>query len=1172
MGVNRAKGIFLDAFLTIRASVSPGDLANIGDDRRALARSLLCAYWLSPERGEKVTACPYLIDPDERQNRFREHLSGCGLSNPEIDEWVVDAKTAVECALGEGTAIIDRRQGWLDFAQECKIGTDSLEPLEDMLGGMLKAVEPHGTQLASSIISILFAPGESEDDETDASLVQNSLNAPARDWVSNRYGAGKGTDWAGVAKKEDALTSVVIKAGANIAGLFASMAGALEPVSSGGDPIKIVLESRKKPGRKDKLTLRLERMAESCKLDPSASISDDDADKLSKLLGDVEGTRLKIGKKGTRPWSEAIRLRIEKANFIGNWRDIGVDGQCEIVVGAAAAVIPQTTNIRKRVDELLKLDDDIKVGRDELADGPLKTLEEYERERAEESGGPYRIRRKATRNSADVISEWKGLATAEDRLVAVSELQADSAITGRAFGDHALFKWIAGHVDDLGGLDGLGKLLGNYAELVDKEERQQRLKLPAICHPDPAQHPLWVRFGTNVWPAKWNVQGVPGRVTFNKVWDGASLRRVTGRMVSARMRKDRGDYPGRPRAARRDRLGRLAVGGSDVASVAAKQDWTSAQLYCERGSDPGRDSLPRWHVSLSLRLKPAGPAITWREKKGLIPVRNLKGRWPKEDDLAPGWRVLGIDLGIRAEASYAVLHVCDENEVVAVCKKDSQPQPDAGTISVEIGGPDGSSCVYRRIEGTDLWARRDGSSSGNVVVGQRSYHPSLSEKLLAQRVAGCVGEDYRPQTTQKELAHQVLKNFKRWMLLHGFLARVAASLGSHDDALPIKRLYDRWKRIAEENQTHRVSGLWNESCSGVAVDANGNVTDIRMWLAAMEKNRTGLADKAATLWTEEDEILRSVWRGVRTMVIGGLLAESPARRLGFDGPVQFRGVRWLSPLDRLNLLYDLYRNSARVFARPTPDGPRGTELPDGFGAEILELRKAIRDDCSKQIASAIVRTALVNRCHGIAFEDLSKYRTDEKRGHVENRKVSLWGKADTGKYLNELCELHGLALKSVNPFGTSQESFALKERGVRVHLTPAADLTGKNKFAEQWSKKIETARRAETKAKKDGGELWPLHQAVLDVDSAINSGKPPTPGNDCNVPVPDRGGTHLAFPIDAHPSEWRLEDADQNAAANIALRALTPYAQKTSEGSAPSSKPKNRQAKAQKALRSRLPK
>ncbi len=1166
-----AKSIFLDAFLTIRAAVSPADIDRMPEEGRPLGRSLLAAYWLSAERGVDVPT-QYVIDWDKRIDCFKHLLQGSGLGEEKIEEWIADTQLVLESALGDGTLIVDRRSAWCDFAKSCGIKTNSVEALEDTLGDIFRAVEPKvkGAAARPRIVDILLAPGEGED-AADGLIVQGRLNGPARSWTSNRFGTGQGADWTKQAKKVEAIATVPLNAGGSILSLFEKWAESLEGEGVSDESIRSVLDALKKPGRKDVLTKKLEELANRTKIDSNESLTEDDVIQLqSELNPDI--SRLKIGQKGLRPWSDWIARRVDEAGCRAPWDTIGIDGQTEIIAGAAAVLIPQTTNVRKRVAEMLLLYREIEKQRGALTTEAHKLLENYEDKRSQETGGPYRIRLKAIRNRDDVVAEWKGLISSEERIAALRILQGDAEVNHIPIGDNALFEWIASHLEALGGIDTLSEVLRDHVDLGNKTDRLQRLKLPAVCLPDPESHPLWVRFGTNAWKLKYS-SARSDLIVFPKVWSATSMEKVNGRIVSARMRRLGEDYPGLPRAARRDRLGRLAVGGSDVASVAAKKDRSSCQLHCETSADVGKGNLPKWYVSISLKLEPAGPALAWREKHGLNQAVKSERRWPKAVELAPGWRVLGVDLGIRADASFAVLHVCDNGEVDNVSRHQGIPIPTSDVLYVEAGEID-----YRRIEETKLWARRDGLMSGCVVVGQpsdpsrpakqRSYHPSKSEKELARLIAERIGESQNRCLSQVEMARDVLWRFKKFAILHASLARLAASLAIHPDAVPLNRLIDRWKKDAEQHQSHPIGKLWNQ----VSSSSNSDSYASDEILARLHEPdvRGKLADQAKEMWVREDEVLRSLWRAVRAMVLGGTISEIRANIAGFERIPRFRGVRWSSPLDRLNLLYDLYRNGARVFGRPTPLSPLGTELPEDFAKEIRELRENVRSDASKQIASAIVRTALLMKCQGIALEDLSKYRMDEQRGHVENRKLLLWGKAEIAKYVRELCDLHGLALKMVNPWGTSQEAFTRKVKGVRVRSVKGAELyESTTKAAQRWKKQVDTAKRAQAKVQKKNSPLRPIHHATLAVALAIEAGELPLSG-EADIFIPDRGGRYLAYPFDADPLEWKVEDADQNAASNIALRALTPFAKSSSLKSEGTERSNKRATKPTKSLRSRL--
>lgn len=1232
----RAKGIVSDVFTALRAGVGP-ELVDLDLGAVPLQRQLVATLWFPVEFTASDSGLSLeSVEPGEMVERFRQELTECGLTGGEVDSWIVDAEPALAMASREDAVRVDRRGQLRRWCAEW--GVSPREPLNDV-------VELTLGRSWAEIVSKVLVPAEKKASEraTDeggsavdaiAELSSPSLNKSISDWVSNRFGTNATSNRAGKARAAQAIASVPVSESATASSeLVAAMAAALgvdadlhavlHQVHTGG-------ENGRAGGARSGLYHRVADLgSRASTVDPA------EIEKLVNTAKKEVRNQDSAATRATLPWSEALRDRI--AAEVGLTFEGRKRGWCEIINGGGGRVVTNTSWTVRQLATRHVLAAECRRLDDALGSDLVQLLDDWCRTRAEETAaeGPVRVTARTIGSAKDVFAEFAACSDLDARREVLGSVQSRN---DRDFGDPVFFAWLA---DDGAAVwrdvspDGGVKRLQHYTKLVKARQQWENLRLPQLSHPDPVHAPHWSLFdcGTSNYQSYKLEKPTRKRAAIDEtgflvrldLWDGAEWRETAARITStyfveqvlaqpdalARRGVTTSTTEGTP-VPRADAVARrVSVRTEDVLRVTAKANAARPTLQLKfdrtRHRRGGHQGVPsKWSVALATKLEPTAPSedgTPWRaHRKGHAPL---------------GHRVLGVDLGLRTLAGWAVWQVVDGDEVNNVAASSGSTLTEEARYLTsraqhETGPFADHRLVYRKLDGHqyDHWARlettglldladgRKRSGQGVEPEPQRACpKPTRRDWMLAARALKYAGarlnapqqvtDDYRTS----HLAFDYLHSLKRAVARHGQLAGLALAAEHEDEPDRLLRLVTSWWQAAAREPRSTLAQLWRSMIlpqlprepAGELVSWRGHrskpphqprpgADDLRHYVDRLRADtglREALAAQLHQSWAEDDERLRVPLRLVRVVVSGGVVPAKLAKTIGMpaasqkgrDNDKEFRhpgAVIGLNPR-RLQLLDELYKLKRSWHMRRRPHRPTEGDLdveqqPDGsytavrgpeLLARLIEKRDRVRDQLSKQVASAIVETAAANGCHSIAYENLEAYRTSLHRSRDENKKLRLWAHQSITKHLEEIAALHGFGCQAVNPRGTSQHSAITDQRGVRV------DKLSASQFGDQpptwWSSAVNAAR---TRTRR--GEDRRLDQHVLATEPFLED--LPEHGF---VLIPRPGGAYFA-------AEWPpkhgirlsenasvpLPNADVNAAANIGLRPLHGAKRQTRPGRA----------------------
>jgi IS605 OrfB family transposase len=331
----------------------------------------------------------------------------------------------------------------------------------------------------------------------------------------------------------------------------------------------------------------------------------------------------------------------------------------------------------------------------------------------------------------------------------------------------------------------------------------------------------------------------------------------------------------------------------------------------------------------------------------------------------------------------------------------------------------------------------------------------------------------------------------------------------------------------------------------------------------------------ATRWREEDEIWHDRLRWLRKWILprGKDIEKSP----------EIRNVGGLS-LARLATITEFRRKvQVAYFTRLRPDGSK-CEIKEKFAQKSLDALEHMRENRVKQLASRLVEAALgigiekprvgnkdqmrprerldkekggrFAPCHAVVIENLTKYKPEETRKRIENRRLMQWASSKVKKYLAESCQLNGLHLREVSAGYTSRQDCSTGAPGIRCTDVSVAEFvreggylskrikealtracrpeaTEEDKYIASLYSKWDAEKNAWTDTKGVAWHLAPDGKWLKDGEPA-RKGESPHP-----VRIPWKGGEVFVSANDGcGDGKKRSIQADLNAAANIGLKAL----------------------------------
>jgi len=673
------------------------------DEERKARRILLALSWLSVE-SEKGAPEKYLVPHDlDKQSGARsnwktvdalkEILKGRGLGKSEIESWVQDCSSSLSAPIRDDAVWVNRSKAFDDAVKSvgCSLTRDEAwDMLERFFGSRDAYLAPaKGSEDESS---------ETEQEDKAKDLVQK-----AGQWLSSRFGTGKGADFSRMATIYEEIANRAGKAQPGMTGdkAIADLATALSKFSPPSNDLQGVLGLISGPGYKSATrNLLLDRFR-----DKTPVTQEDFQNLQDKAREDAQKCKNKTGSKGHRPYADAVLRDVESVCGFTYLQDGGSARHSEFAVmldHAARRVSLAHTWIKRAEAERSRFQEDAKKV-DQVPEAAKKWLNNFCLERSRAAGAlePYRIRRRAVDGWKEVVAAWSkpDCKTTEDRIAAARALQDDPEID--KFGDIQLFEALAEddavciwHKDGDPANPPDPQPLLDYVAATDAEFKKRHFKVPMYRHPDELLHPVFCDFGNSRWNICFDVHKNTKtpfpRTLCLTLWTGSEgMKPVPLRWQSKRLARDlafgqdtRKD--GASDVTRADRLGRAAsnVGKNDAVNIAGlfeEKHWNGRlqaprrQLeaiarYVEKHgwnekAKNMRDAI-QWSVTFSAKLQPKGPWCAYAKEHGL---RKDPQYWPHTEvnkdrkgharlilSRLPGLRVLSVDLGHRYAAACAV--------------------------------------------------------------------------------------------------------------------------------------------------------------------------------------------------------------------------------------------------------------------------------------------------------------------------------------------------------------------------------------------------------------------------------------------------------------------------------------------------------------------------------------
>jgi hypothetical protein len=1136
---NAAVRYWADLLLTLCGGFRPADIPATGGEgqdqmQTRYRRIFLALSWLRVESEDPLNE-GFRIRPDQLGNALAEILKNRGLDAQEIESWQEDCRRIFgspirpEACWVNRARMFDQRFGGLSDAEKERI-------FSDVIFRFVGA-------------DVFWAPPDGD----AGGRAQRDYIKPARAWLSERTGTGRGRDFNRIAENKQKIadwsrsapdglgTEQLRQALAAVMGWGTSPKDFLEgirtSVQSNGPPPRSVRLLRQLANGE---TIDLRELEQACQ-------------------EEAAGDRAKVGRKGRTPWAARIW-----AEYCGRIQaPAQIDFNAPALSEAAIRVFSNWSWIKRSVSER----EEASSSRHLISQVPDEArifLDEYCLRRTEETGAidQYRIRPRAIAGWEGVVRAWsqETCRTPADREAAVAAVQADTPESDK-FGDARLFLDLAADqalcVWQLGGTPD-HNILVHYAKARKAEADYMERKVPMFRHPHPWRHPAFVQFGNSRLKVSYvssaDSPDGRGRVELQLVdADSGELGKFAFRWQSKRVLKELfgahpgQDHPGAPQVPRIHRLALAAAGiespGYALVKVFEGKEQWNARLQFPRGR-AGRDTPGQfWLLTLSAQLSPLQKAAPAPAKDSRGPAARLRfSRQPE------GLRILGVDLGQKAAAACAVWETVSKDTLERECRMRRVKAPSPEDLHFVIPDECGRQRFYRRIASDFLpggqtphpspWARLERLFLIRLPGEDHAARPLLKhEKEKITRFGGRIGfTPLRERRVDMQMRH-CLREARLYLRRIGNLAKLSWDLRHSEWG----RSAERWLDLARTDTPlgHWSARMWREATgealpverAGGKAGGSPPADASRLLEAKLAGQGSRWAEAMAARFDEERQFARELVRWLRRWV-------APQ---GTRGKVN-RSVGGVSML-RINNLTDLYRLEKMWATLPQPDRIESRTVPQEFCAKLLQIRDQLRETRVRLIASRILEAAVGvgmepeqrkgeplarrlaapppdprhRRCHLIAIENLSGYGTSDSRPRRENRGLMSWSKERIRKRLLEGAELLGLHVEEVLPNYTSRQDFRTGAPGLRGRMVEAGRL-GQLKA---WERLLQRA----------AGR----NDSVAEYVRALASNLDRIP-HSAMVFLPEDGGD--LFVPDTAASPAGGIHADMNAAANIGLKAV----------------------------------
>jgi IS605 OrfB family transposase len=1021
----------IDALLTIRAGLSARHALERAEPETAMR--LLPHWWLTIESKAGAPAT-YALAVKPTRERVAEILHADGIDDAVTKQWLELIEPSLHAPIRDDAVWVDRRAAF-----------DALKPtipqdgILDVIGGL-------------GLLDGAFEPLEIADDSNTTRSRSSKLAHLAGQYLSLRLGRGVGRDFTMLSDLYENIAKILD--GSDLAGhdaIIAQLTTAL-----GVDP-RIAMNGHRSA------TYHLLQGK------PGLNLATLEASKVAAAAAKDAMRAKERPAKGARPWSDFLAASIANAFGLAYAEDgrRAYHGEYCVILDHALRRISANHNwLRHAQQKRLTFTASINNTPPEV----IHLLDDYCTRRAAAAGydEPLRIRERTIGGWDAIVHLWASCPDATSRQDAVARLQADPTI--ERFGDQRLFNDLADESMTPIWIDAHGKpnpdILRSYVHFKDVS---QVGKIPALRHPNAITSPSWIDFGLS----RWSLRNLEDGCMEIGLIDASATAITPARIRAVSKRHER--QLRRPamrqdgiRVSRADRLGMLA-GRADAATAlvaTASSRIDNLQLMCDR------NDLERLAAGKTQRLTWYGITIADIEALPIDPrIAQIYAKRRKETktfgDLArprlngiPRLRVLGVDVGLRSVATYALLETLAPGEIEGLARQAgvTPPTDDVNAWTLQLNG---KRTTFRRTgDPAAPWARVERTWVVRLP-GERSRALAAPSEIalvyeISSRLRSGVDEDAARNQRVLTLQNTALRIIEDAVRRNDRLARIAATL-MHPDIDPRSRTSDpdgadarvfatleRWR-----GRLQRAYGFVPSAELTLYRKHIGRLNDQIDPNRINAANAPQLGEKVARVWLDDRESVRKALRALRILLLGKAKDTLPNNKMG--------GLS----LERIERLNRWYRILKAHLGAPTPENPRGNPTHAKACASILKKIERLSNERLNVVATRIVAAALGEGPNGsthapasvIVMENLATLRTSQRQSRNVNRLITYMRPATLQREIEDRCKLAGISIERIPAAYTTLIGGFSGEPGITAaHVRPDVFL-----FSAAWRKRRDWA-------------------------------------------------------------------------------------------------------------------
>jgi IS605 OrfB family transposase len=488
-------------------------------EERKNRRILLVLSWLSVEdalgapRDEALIVAKGTESTDARERKLADALAAIlqarGVEDAERRSWLADCLPSLRARIRDDAVWVNRSAA---FDNACKrFNGFTPEDVWDML-------EPFFTS-QNDYMEPAESKDSADDDIRDTKEKAKDLVQKAGQWLSSRFGTGKGADFEQMSRVYAAMAKWAERQRGFSSGAKAldSLGVDLANFNPGSRDAQGILKLISGPGYKSATRNIISNWGER-----ASPVTGEDIKKLTDTAKeDAAKCRSNIGSKGRRPYSYSDAILKEGEHACGfTYQQTGGPArhsEFAVMLEHAARRVSIVHSWIKRAEAQRRQFESDAQRRNNIPRRALDWLEDFCKERGSEFGSleGYRIRKRAIEGWEKVVERWSraDCQTADDRIAAARQLQDDPEID--KFGDIQLFEALA----DADALcvwkpDGTptAQPLKDFVAGTEAEAKKRRFKVPAYRHPDALRHPVFTDFGNSRWSIDFSVHRAPAKL------------------------------------------------------------------------------------------------------------------------------------------------------------------------------------------------------------------------------------------------------------------------------------------------------------------------------------------------------------------------------------------------------------------------------------------------------------------------------------------------------------------------------------------------------------------------------------------------------------------------------------------------------------------------------------